>query len=123
MQPPNLYRDPRPWGEELWLMRDHAPPCMVKVITVQPGQALSLQYHLHRDEFWLVLSGDGTAEIDRAPTALSIGTTCFIAREVRHRVSAGSTVLVFLELAFGDFDEADIVRLEDRYGRTVTQAS
>ena len=123
MQSPNLYRDKRPWGEELWLTRGHKAPSMVKVITVNPGESLSLQYHLHRDEFWLVLSGDGTAEIDRAPTALSIGTTCFIAREVRHRVSAGSTVLVFLELAFGDFDEADIVRLEDRYGRTVTQAS
>jgi len=120
MQPPKPYREQRPWGEELWLTREHEAPAMVKVITVKPGESLSLQFHHRRDEFWLVLSGDGMAEIGERSLRLEPGGTCFIPRETKHRVSGGSTAMSFLELAFGDFDENDIVRLEDRYGR-VTQ--
>jgi mannose-6-phosphate isomerase len=90
---------------------------MVKVITVKPGESLSLQYHHRRDEFWHVLSGDGTAEIDGQSLKLEPGGTCFIPRGTKHRVHGGASVLVFLELAFGDFDENDIIRLEDKYGR------
>jgi len=117
MQPPKPYSEQRPWGEELWLTRDHEAPAMVKIITVKLGESLSLQFHRHRDEFWLVLSGDGTAEVDKQSLKLEPGDTCFIPRETRHRVSGGVSELVFLELAFGDFDENDIVRLEDKYGR------
>ena len=35
-----------------------------------------------------------------------------------HRVTGGPEGTTFLEIAFGDFDESDITRLEDRYGRT-----
>ena len=117
MQPPKPYREQRPWGEELWLTREHEAPAMVKIITVKPGETLSLLYHHRRDEFWLVLSGNGTAKIGGQSLKLENGSTCFIPRETRHRVSGGDTELVFLELAFGDFDEKDIVRLEDKYGR------
>ena len=117
MQPPKPYREQRPWGEELWLTRDCSAPAMVKVVTVKPGESLSLQYHLHRDEFWLVLSGDGTAEIGEQSLKLKPEDTCFVPREIKHRINGGSSDLVFLELSFGDFDENDIVRLEDKYGR------
>ena len=117
MQPPNPFRDLRPWGEELWLTRDHEAPAMVKVITVKPGESLSLQFHRRHDEFWYVLSGDGTAEVGDSKVPLNAGVTCFIPRETHHRIASGSSVLTFLELAFGDFDENDIIRLEDKYGR------
>ena len=117
MQSPKPYLDTRPWGEELWLTRDSGAPTMVKVITVKPGESLSLQYHRRREEFWLVLSGDGSAEIAEQALKLKSGDTCFIPREVKHRISGGSSVLKFLELSFGDFDENDIIRLEDKYGR------
>ena len=90
---------------------------MVKLITVKPGEALSLQYHSRRDEFWFALSGDGSAEVDGERVPLHPGTSCFVPRTVKHRVLGGTAPLVFLELAFGDFDEKDIVRLEDKYGR------
>ncbi len=61
MQAPKPYREERPWGAELWVSRDK--PSMVKVLTVNPGQSLSLQYHENRDEFWHVLSGTGTATV------------------------------------------------------------
>jgi mannose-6-phosphate isomerase-like protein (cupin superfamily) len=90
---------------------------MVKILSVSPGEALSLQHHQNRDEFWHVLSGDGIADIGTEKHALSAGVDCFVARGTNHRLTGGTEPLVILELAFGDYDEKDIVRLEDRYGR------
>lgn len=117
MNVPKPYRDTRPWGEELWLTKDAGSPSMVKIISVNPGEALSLQYHMNRDEYWAVVSGNGTAEIDGKNTHLEAGVVCFIPRVAKHRVTGGSERLVFVEMTFGAFDEADIVRLEDKYGR------
>lgn len=115
MQAPKPYREERPWGEELWVSRDK--PSMVKVLSVNPGQSLSLQYHHNRDEFWHVLSGGGTATIGDEKVPLRAGDEQFVPRETRHRLETNDSALVILELAFGEFDENDIVRLEDRYGR------
>jgi mannose-1-phosphate guanylyltransferase/mannose-1-phosphate guanylyltransferase/mannose-6-phosphate isomerase len=119
MHSPKPYREERPWGEELWLTRESGAPAMVKIISVKAGEALSLQYHHRRDEFWHVLSGDGMAEIGDNRIPLHPGTDCFVPREIKHRIEGGQTPLTFIELAFGEFDESDIVRLEDRYGRAV----
>ena len=45
------------------------------------------------------------------------GDTFFSPRHGKHRVIGGIDGLAFLEITFGDFDENDIKRLEDRYGR------
>jgi len=115
---PQPYRDPRPWGEEVWLTKDTGTPSMAKIIRVKPGEPLSLQYHERRDEFWYVISGDGEATIGSERIPLVSGATCFVPRGEKHRVTGGTAELVFVELAFGEFDEDDIVRLEDKYGRT-----
>lgn len=112
---PKPFREERPWGEELWITRN--APSMVKILTVSPREALSLQYHHNRDEYWRVLGGDGKAEIGENIVELKTGMDCFVPRETKHRLTGGNEPLVLLELAFGDFDEDDIVRLEDRYGR------
>jgi mannose-1-phosphate guanylyltransferase/mannose-1-phosphate guanylyltransferase/mannose-6-phosphate isomerase len=116
MQSPKPHREERPWGQELWVSGDK--PSMVKVLTVNPEQSLSLQYHHNRDEFWHVLSGNGTATVGDGKMPLNPGDDQFIPRETRHRLETGDSSLVILELAFGDFDQNDIVRMEDRYGRT-----
>jgi len=117
MQSPKPHREERPWGQELWVSGDK--PSMVKVLTVNPRQSLSLQYHRHRDEFWHVLSGNGIAIIGDKKIPLRSGDDHFVPRETKHRLETGDSSLVILELAFGDFDQNDIVRLEDKYGRTV----
>ena len=44
--------------------------------------------------------------------------TAFIPRRTPHRLSAiGEEPVRILEISFGEFDEEDIVRLEDLYGR------
>ena len=113
---PKPFRETRPWGEELWITRN--APSMVKILRVSPGEALSVQYHHKRDEYWHVLSGNGTALVGDERRTLEAGADCFVPRETKHRLEGGSETLVLLELAFGDFDENDIVRLEDRYGRS-----
>ncbi len=116
MESPKPYREERPWGEFVEFSKNTSST--VKIITIKPGEALSLQYHHHRDEFWRVLSGNGTLQIgtDRLP-ALP-GKEFFAPRETPHRMEGGTEPLVILEISFGDFDEKDIVRTEDRYGRT-----
>lgn len=117
MSVPKLYKEDRPWGNELWLTRGTDSPSMVKIITVDPEEALSLQYHVKREEFWLIISGSGIARIGTEKIALQTGSSCHVPKQAHHRITAGATPLVFLELAFGEFDENDIVRLEDNYGR------
>lgn len=93
-------------------------PSMVKILSVNPGQALSLQYHHHRDEYWYVLSGEGSAIVGTEQLPLTQGASVFVSRETKHRLMGGTgSPLVILELAFGNFDQNDIVRLEDNYGR------
>ncbi len=118
VQIPKPYRDIRPWGSELWLAKEHESPSMVKLLQVNPGETLSLQFHHNRDEFWHVISGDGFATIDEARIPIGANSDCYIPRGMKHRLESGTSPLIIVELAFGEFDENDIIRLEDRYGRT-----
>ena len=109
--------DDRPWGSFDQFTKNE--PSTVKIITVSAGQRLSLQRHHRREEFWHVISGSGTAEIGGVAQELSPGTNVYIGTEVTHRLSGGPDGIQILEIALGDFDENDIERLEDDYGRAV----
>lgn len=115
MPAPKPYREERPWGEFIEFTRDQ--PSTVKLLTVRPGEALSLQSHRKREEFWRVLSGNGTITVGAERMPAEPGKEYFIPLETNHRLEAGSEPLTILEISFGRFDDADIVRLEDRYGR------
>jgi mannose-6-phosphate isomerase len=115
---PQPYHEKRPWGEFVEFTRN--TPSTVKIITVNPGEALSLQHHAHRDEFWNVISGNGSATIGKTSLPLNPGDSHFVPRETPHRLTGGTLPLIILEISLGDFDETDIVRLEDRYGRSGT---
>lgn len=105
----------RPWGNfERFTLNE---PTTVKLLTLNPGQSTSLQTHDHRDEFWHVVKGSGTFRIGDTETAGAEGAEFFSPRQTRHRITSGPEGLLFLEISFGDFDESDITRLEDDYGR------
>jgi mannose-6-phosphate isomerase len=106
----------KPWGK--FEQYTHNMLSTVKVITVEPGGSLSLQYHHCRDELWVVL--DEGAKIQLGDTVIRPqgGERIFIPRTTVHRLSAtGDRPVRILEISFGEFDENDIVRLEDVYGR------
>lgn len=116
MQSPKTYRENRPWGEFVEFTRN--TPSTVKIITVQPNEATSLQRHKLRDEFWYIISGNGFITIGSDKIEVKVNGEYFIERRTNHRLEAGNLPLVLLEVSTGEFDENDIERLEDRYNRT-----
>jgi mannose-6-phosphate isomerase len=107
--------DERTWG--VFRQYSHNEASTVKIITVRPDEALSLQRHRHRDELWVVLDDGLLVEIESVTVRAVAGQEFFVRRGEVHRVSGGASGGRFLEVAFGHFDEADIERLEDRYDR------
>ena len=105
----------RPWGGFRQFTKNN--PCTVKILTVKPNEILSLQSHSHRFEFEHVVFGEGFLQIGEKRFNLKEGDEYKIPIGVKHRFSAGKAGLVILEISFGDFDEEDITRYEDKYGR------
>lgn len=117
---PTAHVESRPWGRfELLVLNS---PVTVKVITVLPGQRLSLQRHSHRDEWWQIIDSSLHVELDGVASHPRPGERVWIPRGTAHRVgNQGAVPGRFLEIALGAFDEQDIVRLEDDYARVPTQ--
>lgn len=111
-----IYREQRPWGA--FRRFTHNQASTVKIITVNPGQVLSLQLHRRRDELWVVLDPGLQVTVGERTWRPEPCEEIYIPRRTRHRAAgAGPRPSRWLEIAFGEFDEEDIVRLEDLYGR------
>lgn len=105
----------KPWGQ--FDQFTHNESTTVKIISLNKGSAISLQSHKNREEFWRILSGSpvltiGTKKINAIP-----GDEFMIVKNELHRVEAVDDAVQFLEIAYGDFDENDIERFEDKYDR------
>ena len=87
---------------------------------VKPGASLSLQLHHHRAEHWVVVAGRARVTRDAETLELNANQSTFIATGVHHRLeNPGSEPLHVVEVQSGDYlGEDDIVRIEDRYGRS-----
>jgi mannose-6-phosphate isomerase-like protein (cupin superfamily) len=108
----------KPWGHEtIWAHTD----CYVgKVLHVRRGESLSLQYHERKEETIRVLSGALDFQVGGAgeplrTVRLGPGDGWHIAPGLRHRMVAVEDTDI-LEVSTPELD--DVVRLEDRYGRT-----
>ncbi|HZX20738.1 MAG TPA: phosphomannose isomerase type II C-terminal cupin domain [archaeon] len=104
----------KPWGKFEEYTRNEKTS--VKIISVNKGGILSLQSHKHRKEFWVALDEGLTAEIFGKKIKLKKGQTVTIHKKTKHRISATKNAR-FLEISYGKFDENDIKRYEDKYGR------
>lgn len=110
-----IVRDERPWGGfERYTLNEVST---VKIIEVAPGQRLSLQRHEYRDELWVALDPGAVFEIDGESMEPSVGDRVLIRAGQTHRLGSTGKGTRILEIAFGHFDEDDIERLEDSYGR------
>jgi mannose-6-phosphate isomerase len=112
----------KPWGSELiwaWTTR-----YVGKLISIDAGRRLSLQYHEHKDEWLYVLDGrlrltlegdDGLVET----TELPAGASAHVATGRTHRYEAIEACRL-IEVSTPELD--DVVRLEDDFGREGTSA-
>ncbi len=111
------YKEIRPWGTfENLIDKAHTK---VKILTVKPNEQLSLQSHEHRDEDWIIVKGNPTIFIDEKKFMAKYGNHYKIPRGSKHRIAnETSEVAEIIEVQTGDgFDEDDIKRYDDIYGR------
>jgi len=107
----------KPWGYELrWAITDRY---LGKVLHINKGEALSLQYHRQKDECQYILAGAidmevGPTEGEMTTRRMRAGDTVHLTPGTRHRLTAAEDTDIF-EVSTPEID--DVVRLEDRYGR------
>ena len=107
----------RPWGSYEDIKA--GPRYKVKLLRVKPGAALSLQYHNHRAEHWVVVGGEASITRDHETIVLKPDQSLYVPVGARHRLAnPGAQALEVIEVQTGDYlEEDDITRLDDRYGR------
>lgn len=108
----------RPWG--VYDSIDNGERYQVKRITVKPGAKLSVQMHHHRAEHWIVVSGTAKVTNGEQTYLVTENQSTFIPIGQVHALeNPGVIPLELIEVQSGSYlGEDDIVRFEDRYGRT-----
>ncbi len=110
-----IYQEKRPWG--FFRRFTDNVSSTVKILVVKPNEELSLQSHKKRKEFWRVIGGSGIFKIDDQEHLVKINDEQSISIGTKHQIKAGNDGIEVLEISLGEFDENDIVRYEDKYGR------
>lgn len=108
----------RPWGK--YDSIDQGNRYQVKHITVKPGGKLSVQMHHHRAEHWIVVSGTAKVTNGEQTYMVTENQSTFIPIGQVHALeNPGVIPLELIEVQSGSYlGEDDIVRLEDKYGRS-----
>jgi mannose-6-phosphate isomerase len=117
--PVEVTRVPKPWGHEIiWARTDKY---VGKILHINAGHALSVQYHERKDETVYLLSGELKYWVKSGETMtdmhLGVGDAFRITPHTIHYMEAITDCDV-LEASTPELD--DVVRLTDRYGREGT---
>lgn len=112
-----ILEDRRPWGK--FRAYPHRGAGGIKIITVEPGGTLSLQRHERRAEFWVALDPGLEVTLGGRVWRPAVNEEIYIPRAAPHRLRClGPAPARIMEIWLGGSDEADVVRLDDVYGRT-----
>lgn len=103
----------KPWGREIWWAETDR--YLGKRIEVKAGHALSLQFHHQKLETLYLVSGRARFHVDGTDFEAPTGSALTLPPRTVHRIEAIDDV-VLIEVSTPDPD--DVVRLEDRYGRS-----
>ncbi len=113
----DLHRVEKPWGHELWWAQTDR--YVGKLIHVKKGHALSLQYHNKKDETIFVHSGRILFEMkvdgEMTKREMGPGEAVHVTPPTVHRMTALEDTDIF-EVSTPETE--DVVRLEDRNGRS-----
>jgi len=110
------YRVAKPWGYEIiWARTDRY---VGKILHIEPGHVLSLQYHNKKDESIYVLAGEIILRLQQGETLIerrmAQGEAIHIPPKQIHQFEA-VVASDLIEASTPELD--DVVRLKDRYGR------
>ena len=111
-----MRRVEKPWGYEIiWARTDRY---VGKILHIEPGHVLSLQYHNKKDESIYILQGEIILRLQQGETLierpLRQGEAFHVQPKLIHQFEAVQASDV-LEASTPEID--DVVRLKDRYGR------
>lgn len=87
-----------------------------KLLVIEKGRRLSLQYHRRKHESLFVLKGKLTLRLGRATRLARPGDAFAVPPGTVHRFEARNGRVTLLEVSTPELD--DVVRLSDDYGRT-----
>ncbi len=109
----------KPWGYEVWFA--HAENYVGKIIHINQGCQLSLQYHVEKDETIFCFKGQAFLVYEKdgvlLDEPLTEGSSFRVHPGTKHRLKAGEGGCDILEASTAQVD--DVVRLQDDYGRVV----
>lgn len=118
------YIEKRPWGQfEIFSQFAVNEPgfldVCVKKITIKPGQKLSYQSHTQRNEHWFFVQGEGKVILNDVEIPVKVASSIDIKIGDKHRAinTSQASDLIFIESQTGHYDEQDIKRFSDEYGR------
>ncbi len=112
---PDVTRVERPWGS--FNQYANNEEVTVSLMSVKPGQRLSLQSHVGRAELWIVLDEGAKVQVGDEILHPDAGDEIWIPAETRHRLSSDGPAVRVLEVAFGNWQQEDIKRYDDDYNR------
>lgn len=105
----------RPWGSFKQFANNQ--DVTVSLMTVKPGQRLSLQSHTGRAELWIALDDGAIVQVNDDIFYPQAGDEIWIPANARHRLGSSGPAVRVLEVAFGNWQQEDISRYEDDFDR------
>ena len=109
----HIERVNKPWGHEMIFAR--APKYVGKILVIEKGHRLSLQFHRKKHESLLVFRGRLKLRLGKKTLTVGPGTTFTIPPKTIHRFEATKGRVTLIEVSTPEL--WDVVRLQDDYGR------
>ena len=76
----DTYKEERPWG---WFEKFvENQKCTIKLLHLNPNSQTSLQYHHKREEWWKIIKGSISVELDGEKKILNEDETIYIPRHI-----------------------------------------
>ncbi len=111
----DLFEENRPWGKFEKFVKNEK--CTIEILYVNPHSKTSLQINKKRDEFWKILDGFAEIELEEKIAYAYKGDIIQVPKNSKHRIITQEKPCVIMEISLGNFDENDIIRIEDDYDR------
>jgi mannose-6-phosphate isomerase len=107
----------RPWGD--WRVADAVASFITARVEVKPRPRVSLQFHKHRPEHWVIVASKSEPAIGDSKIGVAPDDRVVIPCGARHPThSSGDEMLAFVGVQFGKLlDESGITRLDNDYGQ------